>query len=122
MAGFEYKKWSVQRHAKQPLLDFIVEGLKAANCTILSTSDAAHAPFLITYETPLGERQGVLVYAFFANSKLTKNRPVDEHRFQIKYGSDERAILPIEQDPTRLLTTIFVGMLIFTQSSPTVFI
>ncbi|MFM0325487.1 hypothetical protein [Caballeronia glebae] len=110
MAGFEYKKWSVQRSAKQPLLDFIVEGLKAANCTILSTSDAAHAPFLITYETPLGERQGVLAYAFFANSKVTRNRPTDEHRFQIKYGSDERAVLPIEQDPTRLLTTIFVGI------------
>ncbi|MDP5886214.1 hypothetical protein ACSESQ_17685 [Pseudomonas aeruginosa] len=110
MAGFEYKKWSVQRSAKQPLLDFIVEGLMAAHCTILSASDPSHAPFLVTYETPLGERQGVLVYAFFANSKVTKNRPIDEHRFQIKYGGDPKALLPIEQDPTRLLTTIFVGI------------
>lgn len=110
MAGFEYKKWSVQRSAKRPLLDFIVEGLKAAHCTILSTSDPAHAPFLVTYETLLGERQGVLVYAFFANSKVTRNRPSDEHRFQIKYGSDPAALLPVEQDQTRLLTTIFVGI------------
>lgn len=110
MAGFEYRKWSVQRSSKQLLLDFIVDGLKEANCTILSTSDPAHAPFLITYETPLGERQGVLAYAFLANSRPTKNRPPDEHRFQIKYGSDDKAVLPIEQDPTRLLTTIFIGI------------
>lgn len=110
MAGFEYRKWPVQRSSKRLLLDFIVEGLKAANCTILSTSDPANAPFLITYETPLGERQGVLAYAFFANSKVTRNRPPDEHRFQIKYGSDEKAVLPVEQDLTRLLTTIFVGI------------
>lgn len=110
MAEFVYRKWSVQRSSKRPLLEFIIEGLKAANCTILSASDPAHAPFLITYETPLGEREGVLVYAFFANSKLTKNRPLDEHRFQIKYGSDSTAVLPVEQDPTRLLTTIFVGI------------
>lgn len=110
MAGFEYKRWSVQRRSKQPLLDFLVEGLKQANCTILFTSDPALAPFLITYETPLGERQGVLAYAFLANSRITKNRPTDEHRFQIKYSSDAHALLPIEQDPTRLLTTIFVGI------------
>lgn len=110
MAEFMYRKWSVQRSSKQPLLDFIVDGLKAANCTILSVSSASHAPFLITYETPLGERQGVLAYAFFANSRQTKNRPQDEHRFQIKYGSDPSVFLPVEQDPARLLTTIFVGI------------
>lgn len=110
MTGFEYRKWSVQRQSKQPLLDFLVEGLQAAKCTILYVSDASHAPFLITYETPLGERQGVLAYAFLANSKVTVNRPVDEHRFQIKYSSDTSAVLPIEQDPHQLLTTIFVGI------------
>lgn len=110
MASFEYRKWGVMRSAKAPLLDFLVEGLKAAGCAILHVSDPAFAPFLITYETPLGDRQGVLAYAFFANSKLTKNRPEDEHRFQIKYGSDSKALLPLEQDPSRLVTTIFVGI------------
>ncbi|MEJ8838663.1 hypothetical protein [Ramlibacter sp. AN1133] len=92
------------------MLDFLVDGLKASGCTILTTSDPSHAPFLITYETPIGERQGVLAYAFFANSKVTKNRPDDEHRFQIKYGSDTSAVLPVERDPSQLLTTIFVGI------------
>ena len=110
MAAFEYKRWPVQRASKAPLLDFFLEGLKAAGCTILFASDPSHAPFLVTYETQQGERQGVLVYAFFANSKLTKNRPPDEHRFQVKYGSDTKALLPIELDPAQLITTLFVGI------------
>jgi hypothetical protein len=111
MASFEYKKWSVSRRDKEPLLLFIVDGLKAAGCTVLFTSEATHAPFLITYETPAGERQGVLVYAFFANSKVTENRPDDEHRFQIKYGKKQPGVLlQIEQDPSRILTTLFVGI------------
>lgn len=110
MATFEYVKWSVQRSKKAPLLTFIIEGLKAAGCTVMWASEPTHAPFFVSFETPLGERQGVLVYAFFANSRLTKNRPVDEHRFQIKYGSDPKATLPIELDPAHLITTIFVGI------------
>lgn len=110
MANFEYKQWRVQRSLKEPLLDFLVDGLKAAGCTILFVSEPTHAPFLITYETRQGERQGVLVYAFFANSKLTKNRPPDEHRFQVKYGGNEKALLPIEFDPAQLITTLFVGI------------
>jgi hypothetical protein len=110
MAAFEFQKWSVSRRAKAPLLDFVLDGLKAAGCRILFASDPSHAPFLITYETRQGEREGVLVYAFFANSKVTKNRPPDEHRFQVKYGGDDKAILPIEFDPAQLITTIFVGI------------
>ena len=74
------------------------------------SSDPATAPFFISFETPLGERHGVLAYAFFANSRPTLNRPEDEHRFQIKYGSDSKASLPLEQDLGRLVTTIFVGI------------
>jgi hypothetical protein len=39
-------------------------------------------------ETPAGERTGIVAYAFLANNTPTKNRPKDEHRFQIKYGGD----------------------------------
>lgn len=112
MSFFEYKylTWAVQSSAKEPLLRFILEGLEASGCTIVWKSETTHAPFFIVFDTPVGERQGVLVYAFLANSKLTTNRPEDEHRFQVKYGSDSRAVLPIEQDPSHLITTIFVGI------------
>ncbi len=110
MAHFEYKTWSVSRRDKQPLLDFICQGLVEGGCRILQHSDASHAPFYISFETASGERHGVLAYAFFANSRLTTNRPPDEHRFQIKYGSDKAALLPVEQDPAGIVTTIFVGI------------
>lgn len=110
MLEFDYKKWDVQKTSKAPLLDFLIEGLKASGCTILWASDPSQAPFFIVFENQLGERHGVLAYAFLANSKLTKNRPADEHRFQIKYGSDAKAILPLERDPSQLITTIFVGI------------
>lgn len=81
-----------------------------AGCAILYVTDPGRAPFLITYETPSGERQGVLVYAFFANSVVTTNRPTDEHRFQIKYGSNTKATLHLEQDETQLITTLCIGI------------
>jgi hypothetical protein len=62
------------------------------------------------FETPVGERHGVLAYAFFANAKVTNNRPDDEHRFQIKYGSQLKGILEVGIDPHSLITTIFVGI------------
>lgn len=110
MQGFKYTKWTVSRANKQPLLDFVIEGLQECGCNVLYASDASHAPFFVTYETPGGEREGVLVYAFFANSRLTKNRPEDEHRFQVKYGSNAHASLSVEQDPSQLVTSIFVGI------------
>lgn len=110
MLEFDYRKWSVQKVSKAPLLDFLVEGLRASGCTILWATSPEQAPFLIVFENRLGERHGVLAYAFLANSKLTRNRPDDEHRFQIKYGSDVHAVLPLERDPSQLITTIFVGI------------
>jgi len=108
--GFQYQRWKVSRSHKAPLLAFVTDGLRAGGCTILHVSDPAHAPFFISYETAAGEREGILVYAFFANSRVTTNRPLDEHRFQIKYGSDTTAVVTVEQDPARLVTTLFVGI------------
>jgi hypothetical protein len=108
--GFQYQRWGVSRSHKAPLLAFVTDGLRAGGCTILHASDPGHAPFFISYETAAGEREGILVYAFFANSRATKNRPQDEHRFQIKYGSDTTAVVSVEQDPARLVTTLFVGI------------
>lgn len=105
-----YKRWSVSRPDKEPLLRFILAGLEDAGCRIIYHSDPGQAPFLVSFETPSGERQSILCYAFLANSKLTKNRPYDEHRFQVKLGSDPKAILDLYQDPLEVTTTLFVGI------------
>lgn len=102
--------YRVSRHGKEPLLAFLLDGLRERGCRILFASPADHEPFQISFETASGERIGVLCYAFFANSRETKNRPEDEHRFQVKLGSDPRRLLRMHDDPSGLWTTLFVGI------------
>ncbi len=68
------------------------------------------APFRITFETSQGERLGVMAYAFLANNKRTRNRPPDEHRFQVKYGTDLSGVHQVWRDPYDLYVTLFLGI------------
>jgi len=85
--------------------------LETQGCRIIHCSEPNCAPFVITFETPTGERFGVVAYAFLATRTPTTNRPADERSFQVKYGSK----LPnnshaLWQDPLGLYTTIFLGI------------
>src|SRR6188768_1632989 len=95
----EYRTYRVLARERQPLIDFMVDALKRCGCRPIFVSSATEAPFRITYETPSGDRGGVVAYAFLANSKKTRNRPEDEHRFQIKYGSRDGKLHELWQDP-----------------------
>lgn len=105
-----YRRFSVSRSQKTPLLAFILSALEASGCRTLRCSDPAEAPFRISFETPDGERLGILAYAFFANSRQTRNRPGDEHRFQVKYGPKTGELHELWQDPYGLYTTLFFGI------------
>lgn len=105
-----YETFGVSRKDREPLVQWMLEALADAGCRILRSSEPDRAPFRITFETPMGERMGVVAYAYLANSKLTKNRPADEHRFQIKYGSKTGGRHEIWQDPFELYTTLFFGI------------
>ena len=107
----EYQTYRVLARDRQPLVDFIVEAMRGAGCRMLHIPPANVAPFRFTFETPAGERLGIIAYAFLANSKETKNRPKDEHRFQVKYGSKgDGKQQPIFHDPYSLYTTLFLGI------------
>ena len=115
----EYEEFRVNAKDRKPLIDFMLDALKAAGCRIIHTPSPTRAPFRITFETPDGERIGIIAYAFLANNKETKNRPKDEHRFQIKYGSKQVVSGPagskprqhqLWQDPYGLYTTLLVGI------------
>lgn len=108
--AFSWRVYPVSARDKAPLLKFIRDALELRGCQILHMSPANRAPFYIVLDLPGGERVSVLAYAFFANSELTKNRPPDEHRFQIKYGSNLKGVLDIAIDPLGVTTTIFVGV------------
>lgn len=106
----EPRQYSVSRAKKEPLVRFIREALESAGCRMLHEPDSGIAPYRFTFETAAGERLGIVVYAFFANSHLTRNRPSDEHRFQVKYGTDTKRLHQLWQDPYLLYTTLFVGI------------
>jgi hypothetical protein len=107
---FSWTSYRVSPAQKSPLLRFISEALEMRGCRLVYVSEAKRAPFFIVFDLPSGERQAILAYAFFANAKATKNRPVDEHRFQVKLGSDLTGVLDVAIDQTGLVTTIFLGI------------
>lgn len=109
-AAFVWKTYSVRARDKEPLLDFIREALKSRGCTVRHVSAANRAPFHIVFDMPGGERLSVLAYAFFANSEPTRNRPLDEHRFQVKYGGNLKGVLDVAVDQLGVTTTIFIGI------------
>ncbi len=102
--------YGVSAKDKEPLHRFIRNALEAKGAAILWSSPHHEAPHRITFELPSGERAGVAVYAFYANSRPTKNRPDDEHRFQVKYGTKNGRLHELWQDPLGLYTTLFCGI------------
>ena len=109
-SAFSWNVYTVSAHDKRPLLQFITGALASRGCTIVHTSTADRAPFFIVFTLPGGERMSVLIYAFLANAKVTRNRPTDEHRFQVKYGGDLSGVIDIATDPHGITTTIFLGI------------
>lgn len=108
------RTYDVSSAARQPLIDFMVEALQGAGCTILHHSSPDLAPFVIGFETAKGERLGIVAYAFRATRTPTKNRPKDERSFQIKYGSKagyaENNSHELWLDPVGIFTTLFIGI------------
>src|SRR5438105_3091049 len=102
--------YRVSKSGRAPLINFISSALTTAGCRLLHLPNGEEAPFRFTFETPEGERMGIIAYAFTANTRPTKNRPSDEHRFQLKYGSKDGAGHNLWQDPFLLYTTLLVGI------------
>lgn len=102
--------YSVRPRDREPLIAFMVDALLAEGCRIIHQSPPTHAPFRITFETPAGERIGIIAYAFLATFTPTKNRPDDEHSFQVKYGSKDGKLHELWQDPYGLYVTLFLGI------------
>ena len=105
-----YETFRVDPRQRAPLVELMVEALRASGCAILNRSPDDEAPFRLSYITPAGERQGIVAYAFYANTRATRNRPSDEWRFQLKYGARDGRHHALWQDPFGLYTTLCVGI------------
>ena len=108
--GYGYRLYGVQSRSRAPLIQWMVEALQSCGCCMIHVPEPGKAPFRLTFETPLGERMGILAYAFLANRKETRNRPSDEYRFQLKYGVRDGLEHEIWQDPYGLYTTLLLGI------------
>jgi hypothetical protein len=95
--------YNVQARDREPLLRFMLDALRAQGCRIIHEPSPERAPFRITFETPAGERMGIIAYAFRATFTPTKNRPADEQSFQLRLGK-------LWQDPSGLYLTVFLAI------------
>lgn len=101
------RRYRVNRGA---IVQRIVDALERSGARVLSPPDPNSAPFEIGIETPEGERLELICYAFTANKYGQKNRPEDEHRFQVKYGSKLYEYHELHLDPAPERVTLFFGV------------
>ena len=86
------------------------QALEASGATILSRPSPYEAPFEYRIRTPEGEYLDLVCYAFTANKYRQAGRPTDEHRFQVKYGSDFARYHDLYIDPMRRHVTLMYGV------------
>ena len=106
----KFSTYGVSPSDREPLIRFMGEALEKQGCRLIHVPSPKTAPFRFTFQTPQGERMGIVAYAFFANNNKIKHRPQDEHRFQIKYGGDLGGLHEIWQDPYGLYVTLLLGI------------
>jgi hypothetical protein len=108
-------RYTVSSADKRPLLKFFGEGLRAGGAEILEQPVPSTAPFDYVILTPNGERLRLISYIFRAtkyHAGERLERPADEHRFQIKYGSDftDYHYLELPAPGDKSTVTLFVGV------------
>lgn len=99
-------------------VEFVAETLESAGCAIRVCPDATEAPFIFSIDLPTGEPLDLVCYIFSAskysgnpsNKHGGRERPYDEHRLQVKYGSRFKEFhhlyLPLRPDEV----TLFFGI------------
>lgn len=97
---------------REPLHTMLTEAIGAAGGRVLVATPATTVPFYFGVAGPADDRFGLVVYPFTANQKVTANRPVDEHRFQIRYGAEEtwREDHRLHHDVAQVDTTLVLGV------------
>ena len=95
---------------KRPIIDMINKALESCGVQIVRHPAISEAPFCYEILLPGGERLELVCYAFLANKYAQEGRPSDEHRFQVKYGSEFDRPHEIFLDPDRRAITLFIGV------------
>ena len=93
---------------------FLQRAMERSGGRVLWSSGPHVAPLYLAIEDGQGERQGLMAYVFMANRRVTRNRPANEHRMQIRYGDVNDAAWraqrhPVGLDPAGVDVTLVLG-------------
>jgi hypothetical protein len=102
------RRYSVARRV--PIVSRLLAAIEKSGCRVLAAPDPKSAPFELRIETGSGETVDLVCYAFTANTYRQRGRPLDEHRFQIKYGGSFHEYHEIFVDSTRRKVTLMMGV------------
>lgn len=94
----------------QKRVEAIVAAIEASGGKVVRAPSPSVAPFEFEVRLPDGKHLKLVCYAFTANKYDQKGRPLDEHRLQVKYGSDFTRLHDIYIDRKRAKTTLFFGV------------
>ena len=102
------KRYAVVR--REAIVAKIEQALVAGGARITKAANPRIAPFEFGIQTKSGEALELVCYAFTANQYRQGGRPADEHRFQVKYGSDFDRYHTLFIDPHRKKVTLMFGV------------
>jgi hypothetical protein len=92
---------------------FLRDAVERSGGTVLFASPHTRAPVFLGVQAVEDERLGVLVYPFRATTVLTRNRPADETRLQVRYGSEgtwHSEEHPVGRDVAGVDVTVLLGV------------
>lgn len=92
--------------------DFLVQAVDASGGRILYASDPGRAPVYLGVQLDSDERIGMLIYPFRITSNTIRNRPGDEVRGQLRYGSEDswEREHPVGRDVAGVDVTMILGI------------
>src|SRR3954454_12634367 len=73
----------VHRYGAHALVE---QAVRRAGGEVRWSSGGETAPLYLAIDDGDGQRHGIMAYVFTANRRVTRNRPPDEQRMQIRYG------------------------------------
>lgn len=91
---------------------FLVHAVEASGGRVLYISDHARAPVYLGVQLDSDQRIGMLIYPFRITRNVIKNRPENEVRGQLRYGSEEswKREHPVGRDIAGVDVTMIIGV------------
>lgn len=97
---------------RSDLHDFLIQAVSASGGRVLYASDPGYAPVYLGVQLDSDERIGLLVYPFRITRNTIRNRPGDEVRGQLRYGSENswKRRHPVGRDIAGVDVTMIIGI------------